>query len=1058
MRNIYKLNVVLLFLFSSISVIAQKNFFTDVSETFLKANKEVQTIKPVKFRGVSLNKEAMRSFLWSLPSEKNVNNRKNTPILEIPLPDGKIGRFNVWESSIQEPGLEAKFPEIKTFAGQGIDDPYATIRFDYSPYLGFHAQILSDVTGRIYIDPYSRGDVNNYISYFHNDNKRDARFECLTPDSKDLQKTKSILAGPCRGTVLTTYRLAVTCTGEYAQTLSGVTVGSATPGLAGPTHAGVVASANRVSGLYEQDLAIRLVLVLNNNLVEFLDPSTDPFANDGSITELNLITGVINDLVGVANYDIGHQFCTNESGGVGAGVAGLSVVCTGNKGRGLTGRANPTGDGYDIDYVAHEMGHQFGALHTFNTAACFGGAGAGGSYEPGGGTTIMAYAGICAASENIQPNSDAIFHAKSFDDISNFLALGSGGSCGVTTPTGNILPIITSTPNNNISIPINTPFTLTATATDANGDALSYNWEGWDIGPAGTWPSAATSTDRPLFRTRVSKITGSRTFPDLRVIAANYPGTAAPSAMVGLRGEVLPQVARAMKFRLTVRDNRAGGGGVVSAGEGCQDATPFIVNAVGTAPFTVASPNGGESYSGGSSQTITWNVVETNAAPFNVTNVKISYSTDGGLTFPKVLALSTANDGKESVIIPVGPTTTGRVKVEAIGNIFFDISDANFSVNMGAIITTQPSSQTTCVSNAATFSVTASGTGLTYQWQKALAATPTVFTDIPGATNSSYTTTATGPTDNGNLYRVKIASIVSASTVTTSNIAMLTVINPVLITQNPVSQSGCVTDNYTFSVTATGGNLTYQWQVSTDGGITYNNVFPGTPSSPASSGTISNYTITNAQISLSGNFYRVVITGQPCGFIITPGVSLTLNKKLVIVLTEPATSNTNPAVNTMIFAIVSPANANILYSWKRNGVLIPNTLMSSSITIAVDDEAAYQVTITDISTGCQSTSDSINTLASRSDNLIANRVFIYPNPVKTMMQVRFNNSTSTNRGTMLNIYDEKGTRVLSKAYAIAGTFGRMDVDMTGMQNGTYMVYIMDNSGKKLGGSKVVKLN
>ena len=246
--------------------------------------------------------------------------------------------------------------------------------------------------------------------------------------------------------------------------------------------------------------------------------------------------------------------------------------------------------------------------------------------------------------------------------------------------------------------------------------------------------------------------------------------------------------------------------------------------------------------------------------------------------------------------------------------------------------------------------------------------------------------------------------------------------------------------------------------MSTDGGITYNNVFPGTPSSPASSGTISNYTITNAQISLSGNFYRVVITGQPCGFIITPGVSLILNKKLVIVLTEPATSNTNPAVNTMIFAIVSPANANILYSWKRNGVLIPNTLMSSSITIAVDDEAAYQVTITDISTGCQSTSNSINTLASRSDNLIANRVFIYPNPVKTMMQVRFNNSTSINRGTMLNIYDEKGTRVLSKAYAIAGTFGRMDVDMTGMQNGTYMVYIMDNSGKKLGGSKVVKLN
>jgi hypothetical protein len=243
------------------------------------------------------------------------------------------------------------------------------------------------------------------------------------------------------------------------------------------------------------------------------------------------------------------------------------------------------------------------------------------------------------------------------------------------------LPVIDPLPNNNLTIPVSTPFTLSGTATDANGDPLTYCWEEMDLGPGGAWNSGASSTTAPLFKSRVPKTNGSRTFPDMAVILAGYPASPA-ATMGGLKGETLPTVARNMKFRFTVRDNRAGGGGVVSSGEGgCQSSTSFVVTTAGSTPFTVTTPNGGESYPGGSTQTITWNNAGTNAAPFNVANVKISLSTDGGLTYPTVITNSTANDGSEALTIPAVPaTTTARIKIEAVGSIFFDISNANFQL------------------------------------------------------------------------------------------------------------------------------------------------------------------------------------------------------------------------------------------------------------------------------------------------------------------------------------------------------------------------------------------
>ena len=1011
---------------------------------------------PKEFKLFKLDISPLRRELFSVIDNKF---NKHTTVISLPNSNGNIEQFEIVEASNFEPDLQSKFTEIRAFSGKGITDKNATLKLSISPH-SIQSMIFRTENENEFIEAYSK-DHTVYAVFKSQRNNGKLPWTCTTTDRNlmdnlNMQILSNNKPSSSAGE-LKTLRLAQSCNGEYANFF-----GATSPAQVGLVLAAYNATLTRCNGVYEKDLAVHLNLIANTTDVIFYDPVTDPYT---TLSEWNLqLQRTLTAKIGEANYDIGHMFGASGGGG-NAGCVGCVCVSptldsTGQaidngKGSGITSPADgiPQGDNFDIDYVAHEVGHQLGANHTFS----FSNEGTGVQKEIGSGITIMGYAGI--TNQDVAPHSIDIFHEASIQQIQANLAIKS---CPKTINISaiNATPVVAAVPN--YTIPISTPFALTGSATDANpGDLLTYCWEQNDNSTTTGNASVANPTKLtgPNWLSFSPTVSPTRYFPRLAsILAGSFTTGPLPGGDAIATIEALSSVARTLNFRLTVRDNATYSSTIpVKVGQtSFTDMMITVSNSSG--PFQVTSPNTNVSYAGGSTQTITWSVNNTTMPPVSCSNVKISYSTDGGLSFPKVLVASTANDGTKSVIIPVGPTTTGRIKVEAIGNIFFDISDANFSVNTGAIITAQPFSQTTCVSNAATFSVTATGIGLTYQWQKALVATPTVYTDIPGATNSSYTTPATVPADNGNLYRVNIVSTDSPSTITTSNVVILTVINPVVVTQNPLSQSGCTLDNYTFSVTAVGGNLTYQWQVSTDGGTTYDNVSRGVPSSLASSGTISNYTITNAPMSLSGNFYRVVVTEQPCGFIITPGVSLTLSKKPVVDIAAAAVSNTNAAVNSMIIATVNPGNLNILYSWKRNGTIIPNTLTASSITLAVDDEATYQVTIIDISTGCQSVSNVINTLASKSDNLIANRVFIYPNPVSTTMQVRYNNSTSTNRGTMLNIYDEKGVRVFSKAYAITGTFGRMDVDMSGMQNGIYMIYIMDNSGNKLGGGKVIKIN
>jgi hypothetical protein len=640
------LSIILFVLFNSVSF-SQSDLWEDISEIQFTPVGE-RYIIPDSYRALKLNINLAHSLIKSAPMEFTPEALERKNFIPLPMPDGTFQNFSFWESPAMEPELQAKFPDIRTYTGQGIDNPYATLKFDLTP-LGFHAQILSP-NGRVFIDPHNKGDIHHYISYYTRDFKATEEFECqlFFHDQDNYEPGYSSFDLYSFGEQLRTYRLANAATGEYT-IFHGGTVAA---GLSA-----VTTSVNRVNGVYEREVAVRMVLVANNNLIIYTDPNTDPYTNNNGSTMLGQNQTNLDNVIGNANYDIGHVFSTG-----GGGVAYLGVVCVTNwKARGVTGRSSPVGDPFDIDYVAHEMGHQFGANHTFNgnAGSCNGNSNASTAYEPGSGSTIMAYAGICSP-QNLQNNSDPYFHNISFVEIAAYITSGSGNSCPVTTNTGNFPPVVSSM-TGGFTIPISTPFALTGSATDANGDTLTYCWEEFDLGPAGH-PNSP-SGNAPIFRSFTPVTSPTRTFPKLSDLLNNTQ----------TMGEILPSYTRTLTFRLTARDNRAGGSGV--------DWKPIAFNVTSNAgPFLVTSPNTNVSWQGNTQQTVTWNVASTNVSPVSCSNVKILLSTNGGNSFNTVLAESTPNDGSQVVTIPNLPTTQARVKVEAVGNIFFDISNVNFTI------------------------------------------------------------------------------------------------------------------------------------------------------------------------------------------------------------------------------------------------------------------------------------------------------------------------------------------------------------------------------------------
>lgn len=720
-----------------------------------------------------LNLTSLRSSLSNAPA-RMANSKSNT-IVSIPNADGVLERYTIFENSSMDPALAARYPEIKSYIGIGIDNPAATAYFSVSP-LGFKSMVLAPDKSAVFIEPIS-ADLGTYTVYRKADKAQSlTRFECSVINEVAPQIEGAMARPNADDAVLRTFRLAMSCTGEYTTYFGG------TKALA---LAAINNSITRCNGVFEKDFGARLIIIANTDLVIYTNASTDPYSAAASMSSWNSqLQSTLTSVIGEANYDIGHLFGATGGGG-NAGCIGCICV-NGSKGSGITSPADgiPSGDNFDIDYVAHEIGHQMGANHTFTHSN----EGTGVQVEPGSGSTIMGYAGI--TSLDVQPHSDAFFHAVSIQQVTNNI---KAKTCSVNIATGNAIP--TAGAGLDYTIPKSTPFMLTATGTDANGDALTYNWEEMDNQTTSAAPSA-TKTTGVDFRSYNSSSSPTRYFPRMASVLTGSMTTAGSELTV----EALPSVARTLNFRVTVRDNRAGGP--------ANNSDDMVVTVNATAgPFNVTAPNTAVSYAGGSTQTVTWNVAGTTANGVNCANVDILLSTDAGATWSSLLA-ATPNDGSEAVTIPNTPGTTNRIMVKGTNHIFFDVSNSNFTITAGSTDTVAPTAPTLTASGTTQTTTSLSWSGATdnvavtgydvYKDGTLIGSTSATTYNVSGLTNSTtYVFTVKAKDAAGNTSvasnAVSVTTLAPAPDTTAPTTATLSASGTTFSTTN-LSWSGA-TDN-----------------------------------------------------------------------------------------------------------------------------------------------------------------------------------------------------------------------------------------------------------------------
>ena len=584
---------------------------------------------PTVFQPFRLDTARLRNLLQRSRPSLAAAGACNGVEMTLPKPtgDNRWLRFCVRESSIMEPELAAQFPTLKSYEGQGIDDPSMTARLDWTD-KGLHAIVLSP-TETFVIDPLPlrRGDLSTYMSYRATDTQRKP-FQCEVTTDPTAART-NLEDGAQRvpvvnnGDTLRTYRLAVAATGEYTKFHGGTVVNA---------FNAIFTTINRVNAIYKSELAIQFVLVKDETKLIYTDPATDPYSNDSADMMLDQNQANVDRVIGSASYDIGHVFGTDDDGRASLAVVGIN----GRKARGVTGRSEPRGDFFDVDYVAHEMGHQFGANHTFNgtTGSCGrGNRNIDTAFEPGSGSTIMAYAGICDT-ENLQDHTDPFFHIASLFEIVSFINRADVANVPKREPTGNQPPVVQA--GSQFHIPKQTPFVLTASANDPNQDTLSFSWEEVDLGRQAP-PNNDGQDVRPIFRSFKPDVSPARFFPRLGVLLHGEVS----------KGEVLSSRNRILNFRVTVRDNRSSGGGF-----GSGDARVSVVSDHG--PFKVIEPAAAAVWAAGSTQNVSWDPAGTSAAPINCNNVRISISLDGGKTFT-VLAQNVPNTEPRRLLCRIHP-------------------------------------------------------------------------------------------------------------------------------------------------------------------------------------------------------------------------------------------------------------------------------------------------------------------------------------------------------------------------------------------------------------------
>lgn len=631
------------------------NPWTDMISNGVQINATHKAAKAQK--NALASQERMVTVTFSEVDDYLTHDSVDVPVM-LPLPNGDMATYAFTYDPIMAPKLAAKYPQIRTYKAVDVRNPLNTGRFSITP-RGFHGLFTHDGE-RVLIDPKLRHNTEKHTVYYKkhalplSQRPADVVHHPFAEETATQRFAKAELLPARRtlvaGTQLITYRLAVSASGEY----TGFHGGTKAQALAA-----ITTTINRVNDIYERDLSVNFQLVDNNDKVIYTDASSDPFANDDANIDIKANTDVINSQIGLNNVDIAHVFTTN-----GGGLASLGVVCSSFKAQGVTGTDNPTGDNFDYSYVAHELGHQMGANHTFN--GTFGSCGGENrnktsAWEPGSGSTIMSYAGICG-SDNLQADGNVLFHTGSIQEIRNVVNVTS---CGTKTSIVNTTP--TASAGLDFTIPAYTPFRLTGSGSDADtNDTLSYIWEQYDSGAASNLNYDGSSKDvgsGALFRSYTPVSTPVRYFPELIDV---LNGTLS-------RGEGYPITDRILTMTFTVRDGK---GGVAT------DSTRITVKNTGRA-FSVIQPSAGTRWPENGQGRIVWDRAGTTEADINCQKVDILYKNGSG-TFSQLLVTGTANDGEEIVNVPTGKTTNARIMVACTNNAFYAINPSNFSVVLAA--------------------------------------------------------------------------------------------------------------------------------------------------------------------------------------------------------------------------------------------------------------------------------------------------------------------------------------------------------------------------------------
>jgi hypothetical protein len=639
---------------------------------------------PKKFKLFGLNREGLKQRLFSV-----VEKGARLKIVSLPNADGGMEQFELFEASNFDPALQAKFPEIRSFSGRGITDRRATVKLSISPE-GLQGTVFR--TGGEFlklegqteiIEPYSK-DRTVYAVFKSARKVGELPWACKSPVEQALFSqwkqqidSEQIAAPGSNSGEIRTMRLAQSSNGEYANYF-----GATDASQVAKVLAGINATLTRANGVYERDLGLHLNLIPETTRLIFYDPATDPYSDDLANWNDELAGAIAAQGITPAMYDIGHMFGASGGGG-NAGCIGC--VCSENhdKGMGITSPSDaiPEGDTFDIDYVTHEVGHQLGANHTFSYGQLPIPEMLGQDKEIGSGITIMGYAGITPVTD-VAPHSIDVFHQTSIEQIQRNLSTRGCPAAGILASTGNRAPVVALV--NNYTIPILTPFKLTGSAIDPDGDALTYNWEQNDSAENTGITIAAASANPakvigPNWLSFNSSSSPTKYFPSLStILSGGFTTQALPGGDPAVLIEALSAVTRDLNFRLTVRDNHPYVPGVAIGQTQYTDMKVSVTNLAG--PFKIVAPDSAVTWEGGTTQTITWLPANTMLPPVSALNVNIRLSVNGGETFPIMLKANTLNDGIETVVVPRLGTNSARIMVEAAGNIFFDISDASFTI------------------------------------------------------------------------------------------------------------------------------------------------------------------------------------------------------------------------------------------------------------------------------------------------------------------------------------------------------------------------------------------